>query len=140
MEEKADRLLAAMWLLAFCVSISLCHKCAIPAGGRGSGSPKNHKNIGFLSKPGLDPLKITKLSSQHSMLGHHRHPLPLWIRAWCVYVCAPMSYFNNSRILGQELASNTFECIYKPPLLKPAAGYSSSFACILSSADFFKII
>ena len=34
---------------------------------------KNHKIIGFLSNTGLDPLKISKLSSQHSMLGHHRH-------------------------------------------------------------------
>ena len=42
-------------------------------GGRGSGAPilENHKNIGFLSKTGLDPLKITKLPSQHSMQGHH---------------------------------------------------------------------
>ena len=34
---------------------------------------KNHINIGVLSNTGLDPLKITKLPSQHSMLGHHRH-------------------------------------------------------------------
>ena len=42
-------------------------------GGRGSGAPtlENHKNIGFLSKTGLDPLKITKLPSQHSMQGHN---------------------------------------------------------------------
>ena len=33
---------------------------------------KNHKNIGFLSKTGPDSLKITKLPSQHSMLGQHR--------------------------------------------------------------------
>ena len=33
---------------------------------------KNQKNIGFLSKTGLDPLKITKPPIQHSMLGHHR--------------------------------------------------------------------
>ena len=40
-------------------------------GDRGSGPPlKNHKNIGFLSNTGPDPLKITKISSQHSMLGH----------------------------------------------------------------------
>ena len=42
----------------------------------GTGGPysplKNHKNIGFLSNTGPDPLKITKLLSQHSMLGHHR--------------------------------------------------------------------
>ena len=34
---------------------------------------KNHKNIGFPSNIDLDPLKITKLPSQHSMFGHHRH-------------------------------------------------------------------
>ena len=46
---------------------------ADPEGGdRGSGPHlKNHKNIGFLSNTGLDPLKITKLPSQQ--LGHHRH-------------------------------------------------------------------
>ena len=32
---------------------------------------KNHKNIGFLSNTGPAPWKITKLPSQHSMLGHH---------------------------------------------------------------------
>ena len=45
-------------------------------GGGGVGGPdtplKYHKNIGFLSNTGPDPLKITKLPSQHSMLGHHR--------------------------------------------------------------------
>ena len=43
---------------------------------RGTGGPdplKNHKNKGFLSSTGLDPLKITKLPIQHSMLGHHQH-------------------------------------------------------------------
>ena len=43
-------------------------------GDRGSGHPhlKNHKNIEFLSnRP--DPLKFSKLPSQHSTLGHHRH-------------------------------------------------------------------
>ena len=41
---------------------------------QGSEPPaKNHKNIGFLSISGPDPLKITKLPSQHSMLGHHQH-------------------------------------------------------------------
>ena len=44
---------------------------------RGTGGPdppplKNHKNIGVLSNAGLDTLKITKLPSQNSMLGHHR--------------------------------------------------------------------
>ena len=43
-------------------------------GGRGFGPPlKNHKNIGVLSNSGPDPLKVTKLPSQHSMLDHHQH-------------------------------------------------------------------
>ena len=38
----------------------------------GGGGHKNHKNSGFLCNTGPDPLQITKLQSQHSMLGHHR--------------------------------------------------------------------
>ena len=41
---------------------------------RGAGCPdplENNKNIGFLSNTGPDPLKITKLPIQHSMLGHY---------------------------------------------------------------------
>ena len=49
----------------------------IQKGGQGVWTPplhpKNHKNIGFLSNSGPDPLKITKLPSQHSMLGHHQN-------------------------------------------------------------------
>ena len=48
--------------------------CGSRGGGQGSGPPlKNHKHIGFLSNAGPDLLKITKLPSQHSMLGHHQH-------------------------------------------------------------------
>ena len=48
--------------------------CADPeGGGRWSAPPlENYKNIGFLSITGPDPLKITQLPIQHSMLGHHR--------------------------------------------------------------------
>ena len=43
-------------------------------GDRGFAIPlENHKNLGFLSNTDLAPLKITKLPSQHSRLGHHRH-------------------------------------------------------------------
>ena len=43
-------------------------------GGRGSVPPlKNHKNIGFLSNTGPDPINITQPPSQHLMLGHHWH-------------------------------------------------------------------
>ena len=34
---------------------------------------KNHKNIEFLSNTGPDPQEFSKLPSQHSTLGHHRH-------------------------------------------------------------------
>ena len=34
---------------------------------------QNHKNIEFLSNTGPDPLKFSKLPSQHSTMGHHRH-------------------------------------------------------------------
>ena len=50
-----------------------CHVRIQRGGGgdRGSGPPlKNHKNIGFPSNIYPDPLKITKLPSQHSMVGH----------------------------------------------------------------------
>ena len=42
-------------------------------GGGGPDSSEKSQNIGFLSNTGLDHLKITKLPSQHSMLGHHQH-------------------------------------------------------------------
>ena len=35
--------------------------------------PEKSQNIGFSSNTGQDPLIITKLPSQHSMLSHHRH-------------------------------------------------------------------
>ena len=47
--------------------------CADPEGGQGVQIPlENDKNIGFLSNTGPDPLKITKLPIQLSMLGHQR--------------------------------------------------------------------
>ena len=43
-------------------------------GGQGGPDPPPHpeksQNIGFPSNTGPDPLKITNLPSQHSMLGH----------------------------------------------------------------------
>ena len=48
----------------------------IQRGGGGSGVRplplKNQKNIGFPSNIDPDSLKITKLPSQHSMIGHYR--------------------------------------------------------------------
>ena len=41
---------------------------------RGGGAiTKNHKNIEFLSNTGPDPQEFSKLPSQHSTLGNHRH-------------------------------------------------------------------
>ena len=63
-------------------------------GGAGlSGRPlENYENIGFLSNTAPDPLKITKLPIQHSMLGHHLiigcqnlNDVSLAGRGWPVY-------------------------------------------------------
>ena len=57
------------WVYSHCKTLKQS-ACADPKGGGTGGPPpplKNHKNIGFLSNTGLDPLKITKLQSQHSM-------------------------------------------------------------------------
>ena len=58
-------------------------------GGRGSGLPlKNYKNVGSLINTGPDPLKMTKLPSQHSNLGHDRHANKTPFK-W-QFVCGPM--------------------------------------------------
>ena len=50
-----------------------CMPCADPEGGQAVRTPlKNHWNIGFPSNIDPDPLNITKLPSQHSMVGHYR--------------------------------------------------------------------
>ena len=41
-------------------------------GTGGSDPPENHKNIGFPSNIDPDPLNMTKLPSQHSMVGRYR--------------------------------------------------------------------
>ena len=57
-------------LLPF-VSINMCRS---RGGDRRCGppTPKNYKNLGFLAIMVRIPWKITKLPSQHSMLGYHR--------------------------------------------------------------------
>ena len=52
--------------------------------------PPPHNNIEFPSKTGSDPLnKITKLLSQPSMLGHHRHASETPYIIWRI-ACGPM--------------------------------------------------
>ena len=59
-----------------------CHMRGFRGGNRGSGPPlKNHKNIGFLSNTGPDPLKkITKPSSQHSIFKWRFAGVPMMAR------------------------------------------------------------
>ena len=50
--------------------------CAYPEWGGGPDPLKIYKNTEFLGNAGTDPLKLSKrskLPSQHSMLGQHRH-------------------------------------------------------------------
>ena len=54
------------------ISFASPKTCADPEGTGGPDPLENYSNIGFLSNTGTDPLKITKLPIQHSMLGHHR--------------------------------------------------------------------
>ena len=42
-------------------------------GERGSGPPENHKNIGFLSNTGANPLKNHKASKLAFNFGHYRY-------------------------------------------------------------------
>ena len=48
----------------------------IQRGDRRSGPPlEDHKNIGFFSNTGPDPLKIVKLPSQLLIFGHNGHAI-----------------------------------------------------------------
>ena len=47
----------------------------LEGGGTEDLALEKSRNIGFLSNTGLDPLKITKLPNQSSMLGHQRNYL-----------------------------------------------------------------
>ena len=64
--------------------VKLAHVWIQGGGGdRGSGPPlEDDKNIGFLSSAGPDSFKITKLPSQHSILGHHWQPSETPFK-WC---------------------------------------------------------
>ena len=78
--------------------------CADPEGGGGTGclQPpwKNHKNVGFLSGP--DTLKITKLPSKHSMLGHYRHASETPFKWEVLGGCYPSHVFYRCESLFLE--------------------------------------
>ena len=77
----------------------------VSIGGTGGPDPrplKNHNNIGFLTNTGPDPLRITKLSSQHSILAiigrpaKRHHGVLLAGQWWPVYILVKSS--NRSRV------------------------------------------
>ena len=76
--------------------------CADPEGGQGVRIPpeKITKNKEFLSKTGPDPLEFSKLPSQHSTLGHHRHasetPFKGVSLAGDIWILSPLKKKNNS--------------------------------------------
>ena len=62
---------------------------------------ENHKHIGLLYNTGTDPIKITKLQSMHSMLGHHR-PRSILVLSGRNHIMANASIyllFGNSKLL-----------------------------------------
>ena len=73
------------------ISVYICRSHArIQMGGQGvlTYPLKNHKNIEFLSNTGPDPLKFSKLPSQHSTLDHYRHASETPFK-WC-FAAGPM--------------------------------------------------
>ena len=68
---NAPALISVDWV-SFC--INLITMCGSRGGGHWVRTPpplKNHNFIGFPSNTGPDPLKISKLPSQHSTVGHY---------------------------------------------------------------------
>ena len=71
--------------------------------------PENHKNIEYLSNTGPDPLKFSKLPSQHSTLGHYRHPsetpfkwrfagVPMMARFCDIWILSPLKRCQSCRV------------------------------------------
>ena len=81
--------------------------CADPEGGQGIRTPplKNHKFIGFPRNPGLDPRKITKLPSQHSMWAIIGPPANAISMAFCWQAdkCPLLVVFGASLPLKKKL-------------------------------------
>ena len=73
--------------------LKVCKSWGDPEGGQGVQTPlKNHKNIGFPSNNDPDPLNITKLPSQHSMVGHYRRARETPLQ-WCFAYGPMMAHF-----------------------------------------------
>ena len=103
-------------------TIGFCYiPCAIQSGNWRSGTPpppppaKNHKNKGFSSNTGPDPLKMERLPSQHSMLGHNRH--------------ASETPFNSASLAGRWWSAYSATLII-PPGPRSAVGNVSGYRCV----------
>ena len=77
---------------------------------------KNHKSIGFLSNNGQDPLRITKLPNQHSMLGHHRPAsetsgVTPWGRSWNAFM---VRVFGSSLLSSAKTDNKTLARVFDP--------------------------
>ena len=95
-------------------SQGMVHHARIQRGDRGSGPPpptEKYKNIGFHSNTGSDPLKITNLQSQHSMLGHHRlvretpwrfAGRPMMVRSYWYFVLGLLHIINFGTLLHHK--------------------------------------
>ena len=80
--------------------------CTDPEGRQGSRPLKNHKNIEFLSNTGQDTLKFSKVPSQRSILGHHRHALlegrcwPAFSGIWILFPVKKKEKKSQNCIIG----------------------------------------
>ena len=108
-------------------SLKGCNHGRVQRGDRGSGPTppplKNHKNIGFRSNTGPNPLHITKLLSGHSMLGHHRDSSepPFLAFCWLVddgpFIAVFVSYIPLSTKTKKRYQMGTcIKGIFWPPM------------------------
>ena len=100
---------------------SILHVRIQRKGTGGRTLPENYKNAGFPSNARPDPLKITKLPSQHSMLGHHR-PACETLFKWCFAGGPMMVRLWWYIVFGLTFPSSTKKNVVKvgPTLSGPA--------------------
>ena len=74
-------------------------------GSRGP-PPENHKNKGFLSNTGLDPLK------------NHKATNPARIQCWAIIGSPAKHHLNGVSLAGRRWPTNSGIWILLPPLIK----------------------
>ena len=104
---------------------------ADPEMGTGSQDPpplENHKNIGFPSIIVLDPLKITKLLKEHSIVDHYRHASETVFR-WRAYdgpllAAFPSSHHPITKITKKNVVS------VGPPLKLSGSAHACNYGMV----------